>query len=188
MLDQGVHQVVTELSIARRFPIKSANAASNAACAVAISGAVTRNGVVSCLNRHYYGLTSDTEHSFLIGSRRKDTAVRPPRDVDLYFLLPPDVYGRFQGHLWNRQSALLQEVKDILSDRYPNTDMSGDGQVVLVRFETYSVEVVPAFSSPTVVTGYATPVTAAPTRRRIPGPRLAISTRSIRPTIGICGP
>ena len=65
--------------------------------------------------------------------------------MDLYFLLPPHVYGRFQGHLWNRQSALLQEVKNVLSDTYPNTDMSGDGQAVLVRFETYNVEVVPAF-------------------------------------------
>jgi len=109
------------------------------------NGMTKRSGVVGCLNRHYYGLTSDTEHSFLIGSWGKDTAIRPPRDVDLYFLLPPHVYGRFQGHLWNRQSALLQEVKNVLSDTYPNTDMSGDGQVVLVRFETYNVEVVPAF-------------------------------------------
>ena len=51
------------------------------------------------------------------------------RPLWLYFLLPPHVYGRFQGHLWNRQSALLQEVKNVLSDTYPNTDMSGDGQV-----------------------------------------------------------
>lgn len=28
---------------------------------------------------------------------------------------------------------------------YPDTDMSGDGQIVLVRFGSYSVEVVPAF-------------------------------------------
>jgi Second Messenger Oligonucleotide or Dinucleotide Synthetase domain len=36
-------------------------------------------------------------------------------------------------------------VKNVLSSTYPDTDMSGDGQVVLVRFESYSVEVVPAF-------------------------------------------
>ena len=71
---------------------------------------------------------------------------RPPRDVDLYFLLPPAVYERFQGYVWNQQSALLQEVKDILATTYPDTDMRGDGQVVLVRFGSYSVEVVPAFS------------------------------------------
>jgi hypothetical protein len=65
--------------------------------------------------------------------------------VDLYFLLPPAVHGRFQGYVWNRQSALLQEVKGILAGTYPDTDMSGDGQVVLVRFGSYCVEVVPAF-------------------------------------------
>jgi hypothetical protein len=69
--------------------------------------------------------------------------MRPPRDVDLYFVLPFAVYTRFQAHVWNRQSALLQEVKAALKGTYPDTDISGDGQVV-VRFGTYSVEVVPA--------------------------------------------
>ena len=102
-------------------------------------------GVVDCLNRYYYGAASGTANSFLVGSWAKDTAVRPPRDVDLYFLLPPMVWYRFQRYTWNRQSALLQEVKRVLSMTYPNTDLRGDGQVVLVRFGSYSVEVVPAF-------------------------------------------
>ena len=108
-------------------------------------GMTKRNGVVNCLNRRYYGSTSDTDNSFLVGSWGKDTAMRPPRDVDLYFLLPVAVHARFQAHVWNRQSALLQEVKAALTETYPDTDMSGDGQVVVVRFGSYSVEVVPAF-------------------------------------------
>jgi hypothetical protein len=108
-------------------------------------GMIKCNGVVGCLNRHYHGLTSDTDNSFLIGSWGKQTAMRPPRDVDLYFTLPVSVFRRFQGYIWNRQSALLQEVKDILAETYPGTDMRGDGQVVVVRFESYNVEVVPAF-------------------------------------------
>ncbi len=110
-----------------------------------LDGLTKRNGVVNSLNRRYYGSTSDTENSFLVGSWGKDTATRPPRDVDLYFLLPVAVHTRFQAHVWNRQSALLQEVKGALTETYPDTDMSGDGQVVVVRFGTYSVEVVPAF-------------------------------------------
>jgi hypothetical protein len=110
-----------------------------------LDGMTKRNGVVNCLNRRYYGSTSDTDNSFLVGSWGKDTAMRPPRDVDLYFLLPVAVHTRFQGHVWNRQSALLQEVKAALTETYPDTDMSGDGQVVVVRFGSYSVEVVPAF-------------------------------------------
>jgi hypothetical protein len=102
-------------------------------------------GVVDCLNRHYHSVTSETDNSFFIGSWGKQTAIRPPRDVDIYFLLPSAVYHRFQNYVGNRQSALLQEVKNVLSITYPNTDMSGDGQVVLVRFGSYAVEVVTAF-------------------------------------------
>jgi Second Messenger Oligonucleotide or Dinucleotide Synthetase domain len=79
------------------------------------------------------------------GSWGKDTAIRPPRDVDVYFLLPVAVYNRFQTYAWARQSALLQEVEAKLAITCPNTDMSGDGQVVVVNFGSYSVEVVPAF-------------------------------------------
>jgi Second Messenger Oligonucleotide or Dinucleotide Synthetase domain len=64
--------------------------------------------------------------------------------VDIYFTLPPAVYYRFQNCVGNRQSALLQEV-NVLARTYPNTDMSGDGQVVVVRLDSYAVEVVPAF-------------------------------------------
>jgi hypothetical protein len=111
-----------------------------------LDGMTKRNGVVNCLNWRYHGSTSDTDNSFFVGSWGKDTATRPPRDVDLYFLLPPAVHARFEAHLWNRQSALLQEVKCNLAETYPDTDMRGDGQVVVVRFESYSVEVVPAFA------------------------------------------
>jgi hypothetical protein len=108
-------------------------------------GLTKRAGVVNCLNRYYYGRASDVEQTFLIGSWGKGTAIRPPRDVDVYFALPVDVYYRFQNRLGNRQSALLQEVKAVLSETYPGTEMSGDGQIVLVGFESYAVEVVPAF-------------------------------------------
>jgi len=110
-----------------------------------LDGMTKRNGVANCLNRRYYGSASETDNSFFVGSWGKDTATRPPRDVDLYFVLPVAVHTRFQAHVWNRQSALLQEVKGVLAETYPDTDMSGDGQVVVVRFGSYSVEVVPAF-------------------------------------------
>ena len=108
-------------------------------------GRTKHSGVRKCLNRHYFGSQSETANSFLIGSWAKDTRVRPPRDVDLYFVRPVEVYHRFQSNTGNRQSALLQEVKNILLQTYTTTTMSGDGQVVIVRFNTINVEVVPAF-------------------------------------------
>lgn len=108
-------------------------------------GITKHSGVRKCLNRHYFGSESESDNSFLIGSWSKGTRVRPPRDVDLYFVLPVDVYHRFQGYTGNLQSALLQEVKGILLRTYSTTTMRGDGQVVIVRFNTINIEVVPAF-------------------------------------------
>jgi hypothetical protein len=103
-------------------------------------------GVVSCLNRAYYGTISENDNSFFVGSWGKNTTIRPPRDIDVYFLLPPAVYYRYQNYVYNRQSALLQEVKNQLILTYTKTDISGDGQVVVVNFDSYCVEVVPAFA------------------------------------------
>jgi hypothetical protein len=110
-------------------------------------GITKMHGVVSCLNAAYYGHSSKTDNAFLIGSWAKGTRVRPPRDVDLYFLLPVDVYKRFEQYApgVNKQSALLQEVKSKLLGTNPTSSIKGDGPVVLAAFTSYSVEVVPAF-------------------------------------------
>jgi hypothetical protein len=112
-----------------------------------VSDGVTKyKGVVSCLNAAYWGTNSETANSFLIGSWSKNTRIRPPRDVDLYFVLPKAVYDRFQrsGYV-NKQSALLQEVKGKLLASYPTSRIRGDGPVVLAGFTSYNVEIVPAF-------------------------------------------
>ena len=41
----------------------------------------------------------------------------------------------------------MQDVKNVLSERYPRTDISGDGQVVVIAFNKYTVELVPAFQN-----------------------------------------
>ena len=102
-------------------------------------------GVRKALNRNYYDV-SNLANSFLIGSWGKDTKTRPPRDIDLYFVLPYAVYLRFESVAVNKQSVLLQEVRRVLQGTYPNTNLRGDGQVVVVGFSRMSVEVVPAFA------------------------------------------
>lgn len=110
-----------------------------------VDGWRKRSGVVSCLNQRYYSLDSGDANSRLIGSWGKDVATRPPRDVDVYFVLPPEVYYRFQDRIGNRQSALLQEVREVLLPTYPSTVIQADRQVVLVSFGSYAIEIVPAF-------------------------------------------
>ena len=108
-------------------------------------GLTKHRGVRGVLNRHYHGVSSETANSFLVGSWAKHTRVRPPRDVDVYFELPQTVYSRYEDVRGNKQSALLQEVRNVLRATYPSTDIRGDGQVVMVAFNTISVEVAPVF-------------------------------------------
>jgi hypothetical protein len=108
-------------------------------------GETKHKGVVACLNRAYRGTSNETQNRLLIGSWGKLTRVRPPRDIDVMYILPNAVFWRFQDRSGNRQSQLLQEVKGWLQATYPQTDLRGDGQVVVVPFNTYTVEVAPAF-------------------------------------------
>lgn len=108
-------------------------------------GETKHRGVVSCLNKAYWNSSDETGNRILIGSWGKYTRVRPPRDIDILFVLPVAVYWRFQQRTGNQQSQLLQEVKGWLQATYPQTDMRGDGQVVVVPFNSYKIEVAPAF-------------------------------------------
>jgi hypothetical protein len=115
-----------------------------------LSGQVTdgetkHKGVVRTLNRAYWNSESETANRLLVGSWGKGTQVRPPRDIDVMFVLPVAVYSRFQQRTGNQQSQLLQEIKEVLLPSYPTTTMRGDGQVVVVGFNTFKLEVVPAF-------------------------------------------
>lgn len=97
------------------------------------------------LNKHYYDSSSFFNNSMLVGSWGKKTEIRPPRDIDVLFELPYPVYQRYEQVRGNKQSQLLQEVRRVLQNSYPTTDISGDGQVVVIPFATYAVELVPAF-------------------------------------------
>ena len=109
-------------------------------------GWVKQAGVRAALNRAYWNTSSETENGFICGSWGKTLQVRPPRDVDLLFMLPWADYTRFEQRSGNRQSQLLQEVRSTLQDTYPITELRGDGQVVVVQFATTTVDVIPAFS------------------------------------------
>ena len=91
-------------------------------------------GVRACLNRHYWGIGSETANSMLIGSWGKDTRGRPSRDIDILFLLPGSVYWQYQNRVGNPQSQLLEKVKGVLRNTYSPTAMRADGQVICVPF------------------------------------------------------
>lgn len=98
------------------------------------------------LNAYYYDLDKDaSSHLYIVGSVGRSTAIKDSSDLDIIFNLPNSVYKRFNDYETNGQSALLQEVKTVMQESYPKTKMRGDGQVVVIEFTNYTVELVPAF-------------------------------------------
>lgn len=94
--------------------------------------------------KYYPAGTSASDKVTLIGSLGKGTGINPIADADVMFHMPPGTWSRFTNYAGNGQSALLQEVRDVLKNRYPSTKIRGDGPVVVVSFTTApTVEIVP---------------------------------------------
>ena len=108
----------------------------------------TAGEIAKKLNKHYYDLDGDTAtHMYIVGSVGRQTAIKGSSDLDILFDLPSDVFTQYDNYSSNGQSALIQDVKAVLQERYPKTDISGDGQVVVIAFDKYTVELVPGFSN-----------------------------------------
>ncbi len=106
----------------------------------------TAGEIAKKLNSHYYELSGDlVSHMYIVGSVGRNTAIAGSSDLDLLFDLPDSIYDKYDDYDSNGQSSLLQDVKNVLKERYPNTDISGDGQVVVIEFNKYTVELVPGF-------------------------------------------
>lgn len=106
---------------------------------------VSLKEITKKLNKEYYNTASETDHLRIVGSIGRGTAVEGVSDIDVIFELPQEVYEKFNAYKSNGQSSLLQEVKRIICERYPKTEIKGDGQVVDIFFDAYTVELVPAF-------------------------------------------
>lgn len=106
----------------------------------------TTGEIAKKLNKSYYDLDSDAEsHMYIVGSVGRKTAIAGSSDLDLLFDMPSEVYRTYDNYKDNGQSKLLQDVKKVLKERYPRTDIRGDGQVVVIDFDKYTVELVPGF-------------------------------------------
>ena len=100
------------------------------------------------LNKSYYNnCESETEHCEVVGSLGRETAINSFSDVDMLFILPSSKKKQYDDYNGNGQSKLLQDVKKEIKKRYPKTIVRGDGQVVVVSFESLKkvVEVCPVF-------------------------------------------
>ncbi|WP_299568801.1 nucleotidyltransferase domain-containing protein [uncultured Pedobacter sp.] len=101
--------------------------------------------IVKALNKDLYAIDSDEENSYIVGSFGRDTAIKGVSDLDVIFSLPGELYNQYNNYSGNGQSALLQKIRGIVQKTYSQTDIRGDGQVVVVQFASFKVEVCPAF-------------------------------------------
>ena len=97
------------------------------------------------INNDYYGSTSETLHSLYVGSYGRGTEIFTS-DIDMIVQLPYSTYVKYNNYAGNGQSALLQEVKQVIQKTYSTSYVKGDGQVIGINFtDGIDFEIVPAF-------------------------------------------
>lgn len=100
------------------------------------------------LNKDFWNTESEDAHSLYIGSYGRDTAAKGVSDLDVAFRLPYEVWERYNAYQTNGQSALLQAVRASLLSTYAYSEIGGDGQVVVLRFDdNVTFEILPVFDN-----------------------------------------
>lgn len=101
--------------------------------------------ITKAINQDFYESESETDNSVQIGSYGRKTAINGVSDLDMMFDIPSEYFSTYNDSETNGQSALLQDVRKAIKKRYSKTDVRGDGQVVVVNFTDYVIEVCPGF-------------------------------------------
>lgn len=97
------------------------------------------------INRDYWNSESDIDHSIYVGSHGRGTDIYTS-DIDIVVWLPWTIYSKYKEYSGNKQSYLIQDVKNVLKKTYSNSSVRGDGQVIVIDFsDGMKFEIVPAF-------------------------------------------
>lgn len=110
-------------------------------------------GVCKTLHVHFYpDIEYNGDTKLLFGSYAKHTAIRPmteDQDVDVLFKIPEETYQQYAAYQTGGQSALLQELRKVLTDsRYGLGEKpKAWGKVILVKTAdgTHNIELLPAY-------------------------------------------
>lgn len=83
-------------------------------------------------------------YSFLTGSYKRGTIIRPPKDVDFFNVLTEDDYRDFTP------SEALNILYATLSDIFPDKEKAGEikpqtHSITVIYSDTFSIDVIPAF-------------------------------------------
>jgi len=106
----------------------------------------TLKGVIKKCNQIYWESDSETDNALQVGSFGRGTAINGVSDIDMLFVLPDDLFTKYDDYETNGQSALLQDIKNELKVKYPDSDITADGQVVKFNHTNYLIEILPCFA------------------------------------------
>lgn len=105
------------------------------------------HSITSAINKNFWNISSDTQHSFYVGSYGRGTAINTS-DLDILVELPEEEYLKYDVVKGNGQSRLLQTVRQAILQTYPSSDIRADGQVIKISFfDDVYFEILPAFKN-----------------------------------------
>ncbi len=88
----------------------------------------------------FKGKDNDETYSFLTGSYSRDTAIRPPKDIDFFIVLNEKKYGDL------KPSELLNLLEKTLKEILPDITIFQQTHSVTIEYdEEFSIDVIPAF-------------------------------------------
>lgn len=106
-----------------------------------------RDEITKALNKNFRSKDGCTDYQLMVGSFGRHTAIKGVSDLDMIFILPPDIRSNYDGETGPRR--MLERVRDVLTARYPTTSVGVDQCVVRVQFvsNAFKFEVQPAFAN-----------------------------------------
>lgn len=103
------------------------------------------HSILRRINYDYWNINDENSHGLYVGSHGRGTDIYTS-DIDIVVMLPWSTYSRINDYSGNKQSSLLQEVKNVLKKTYSSSELKGDGQVIVISFsDGMRFEIVPAF-------------------------------------------
>ena len=76
-----------------------------------------RDEITKSLNKSFRSKEGCTDYKLMVGSFGRHTAVKGVSDLDMIFILPPDIRTSYSDE--NGPRRILERVRDVLKDRYP---------------------------------------------------------------------
>ncbi len=98
--------------------------------------------ITAALNEKFRESESKTANSLQVGSYGRWSGIKDISDLDMLYIMPKSKWNDYKD---GKQSKLLDDTRDAIKAKYPNTEVKKDRLVVQVLYKNFTVEVQPVF-------------------------------------------